>query len=199
MQITAEAQQKVKEQELAQGLLAKDTTAFTQLYNTFSPVLYGLILRWVKDEGTAENILQDVFVKVWNSSSQYNPEKGRLFLWIYKISRNLSIDYLRSKAHRISQLSIHDTDLLQYLKKEHTGGFSPEYVGLRTIVGGILSKEENEIIELIYFNGYTQAEVAGIKAIPIGTVKTRCSRAIKRLRNFFKQDAAAGQSFVLAY
>jgi RNA polymerase sigma-70 factor, ECF subfamily len=179
-----------EELEFVSGLKSHDQKIFAKIYSRFSPALYGTILSFVKDTELAENLLQDVFIKAWNSSAQYDAAKGRLFIWMYRICRNTCIDYTRSKHCRISKLSVLDGNNSGEVKSRSAEKFTPDHIGLRAIVNG-LRKEERELVELLYFKGYTQAEVAELKSMPIGTVKTRSARAIKNLRKFFLQSEAA--------
>jgi RNA polymerase sigma-70 factor, ECF subfamily len=168
-----------------QGLRTGSQQVFARMYERFSPPLYSFVLSRVKDTEVAENLLQDVFVKVWRNSGQYDEAKGRLFIWIYKICNNCCIDYLRSKQHRISRQSLLNGNLLDVLPHQSQKGVSPDRIGLYKMVRQ-LKNEEREIVELLYFRGYTQAEVAGLKNMPLGTVKTRCTRAIQQLRRLFE-------------
>jgi RNA polymerase sigma factor (sigma-70 family) len=180
---------KEEEAEFVRGLKEHDEKVFAEMYNKFSPALYGTILNCIKDKELAENLLQDVFMKAWNNSNQYDAAKGRLFAWMYRISRNICIDHIRSKGHRISKLSVLNGDAIESVKRRGETGFTPDYIGLKKIVSA-LRPEERELVELLYFRGYTQAEVATIKSMPVGTVKTRSARAIKNLRKFFMRSEA---------
>ncbi len=177
------------EAEFVNGLKEQNEQVFAKIYSKFSPALYGTIVNYVRDTELAENLLQDVFMKAWNNSHQYDANKGRLFAWMYRISRNICIDYIRSKRHRIGKLSVLNGDAIESVKRRGEAGFSPDHIGLRKVVNG-LRPEERELVELLYFRGYTQAEVASIKSMPIGTVKTRSARAIKTLRKFFMRSEA---------
>jgi RNA polymerase sigma factor (sigma-70 family) len=179
-----------EEAEFVNGLKEHNEQVFAKMYSKFSPALYGTILNCVKDTELAENLLQDVFMKAWNNSNQYDAAKGRLFVWMYRISRNICIDHIRSKRHRISKLSVLNGDAIESVKRKGETVFVPDHIGLKKIVNG-LRPEERELVELLYFRGYTQAEVAIIKSMPIGTVKTRSARAIKNLRKFFIRSEAA--------
>jgi RNA polymerase sigma factor (sigma-70 family) len=181
-----------EEAEFVSGLKEHDQQVFAKMYSKFSPALYGTILNCVKDTELAENLLQDVFMKAWNNNSQYDAARGRLFVWMYRISRNICIDHIRSKRHRISKLSVLSGDAIEWVKNRGEAAIVPDHIGLRKIVQR-LRKDERELVELLYFKGYTQAEVASFKAIPIGTVKTRSSRAIKNLRKFFASSEAYTQ------
>src|SRR5688572_30408504 len=89
-----------KENELWQCLHGNDQRHFSQLYETYSAALFGLIIKWIRDTMVAENLLQDVFVKAWSNRAQYDAAKGRIFTWLYNITRNVCIDHLRSKTHK---------------------------------------------------------------------------------------------------
>lgn len=180
----------IEEADFVHGLRQGSQQVFAQMYERFSPPLYSFILGKVKDSEVAENLLQDVFVKVWRNSAQYDEGKGRLFIWMYKICNNCCIDYLRSKQHRISRQSVVSSELLGMLPQQSVAGAVPDRIGLYNMVRQ-LKGEEREIVELLYFKGYTQAEVAGMKNMPLGTVKTRCAKAIKKLRSLFEYQHPA--------
>lgn len=188
----------VPESFFLQGLQNNDERVIAQLYQRFSPPLYAFILSRVKDAEVAENLLQDVFVKAWRNSGQYDASKGRLFIWMYKICSNCCIDYLRSKQHRINKQSVYSGDWPDSLRHYVASGLMPDRIGLRNMLNQ-LSIDEKEVLELVYFKGFTQAEVAELKRMPIGTVKTRCSRAIKKLRSLFEYNQLAqSPAFVMA-
>lgn len=178
------------ENDLLEYLLGDNQQHFSKLYDRFSPVLFGLITRWIKDTEVAENLLQDVFVKAWKSRELYDASKGRLFTWLYNITRNICIDHLRSKSYKKTRVSLLSDDVSMFPDMPYSS-FLPDTIGLRKLIDN-LRKEEKEIIELMYYGGYTQREIAEEMNIPIGTVKTRISRAIRDLRYFFKRDWKEG-------
>ena len=180
-----------------EGLRNGDQQVFSQMYERFSPPLYAFILSRVKDAEVAENLLQDVFVKAWRNSGQYDASKGRLFIWMYKICSNCCIDHLRSKQHRIQSQSVYSGDRPESLRHYVASGLMPDRIGLRNMLDK-LNGDEKEVLELVYFKGFTQAEVAELKQMPLGTVKTRCSRAIKKLRVFFEYNQLAAASAIAA-
>jgi RNA polymerase sigma-70 factor (ECF subfamily) len=185
MSASTNQQPELKEIEMTECLLGKTDRDFSKLYDNFSPVLFGLITKWVKDREAAENLLQDVFIKAWRSREQYDAAKGKVFTWLYNITRHLCIDYLRSKAYKKYKASLLSEDISLLLPG--SGNPAPDTIGLRKLVH-TLRKEEQEVIELMYFKGLTQREIAAILGTPLGTVKTRMSRAIKNLRYYFKKD-----------
>jgi RNA polymerase sigma factor (sigma-70 family) len=175
------------EQEFICSLQGNEGHRFSKIYDRFSPALFGLILKWVNDTGIAENLLQDVFVKAWRCRHLYDESKGRLFTWLHNIARNTCIDYMRGKAYKKKRLSVLSDNLPELLPARNSETFLPDTLGLRNLVK-ILRHEEKEVVELMYFKGMTQKEIAEQMNIPLGTVKTRVSRAIKNLRFFFIKD-----------
>ena len=161
-------------------LLQKDKMAFERLYDDYSAAIYGLTLKILKDEALAEDALQETFVRVWRKIQTYDPSKGRLFTWMLNIARNISIDVLRAQESRMASktTSIHTHSF-------DTKGASTttpiEHIGIREFVEG-LPAEQKMVIDLIYYLGYTQAEVAEEFGIPLGTVKSRVRLAMNHLR-----------------
>ena len=175
------------EQEFIYYLQGNNERHFSKLYDKFSAAVFGLILKWVNDTGAAENLLQDVFVKAWRCRHLYDASKGRIFTWLHNITKNICIDHLRSKAYKKSKASLLSDNLSEVAIAGNTESFLPDTIGLKNLVK-TLRHEEKEVVELMYFKGLTQKEIAKLMDIPIGTVKTRMSRAIKKLRYFFIKD-----------
>jgi RNA polymerase sigma factor (sigma-70 family) len=171
------------EQELTTALKAKDDQAFSYLYDHYSGSLYSIILQIVKSPEVASDVLQEVFVNIWRKIESYDPIKGRLFTWMLNISRNASIDMLRSKNYQSSQKNQEITDNV-YGSNQVTQT-SIDSIGLSKFLGK-LRPEQRVLIELAYFKGYTHDEIAQIEDIPLGTVKTRIRNALLQLREFLK-------------
>jgi RNA polymerase sigma factor (sigma-70 family) len=176
------------EEELLILLKEQSRHAFNYLYRQYSGALYGVILKVISDEQTSQDVLQDVFVKIWNNIGQYRPEKGRLYTWMLNIARNSAIDKLRSKGE-IMKSKIHTgenvvNNLEQTIKTEQ----STDVIGLRKMVDN-LKPDYAKIIELAYFNGFTIEEISKTLSIPSGTVKTRMRSAIGQLREVFAEQA----------
>ena len=171
------------EQELTAALKAKDEQAFSYLYDHYSGSLYSIILQIVKSPEVANDILQEVFISIWRKIESYDPIKGRLFTWMLNISRNASIDMLRSKNYQNSQKNQEITDNVYNLNQ--VSQTSIDSIGLSKFLGK-LRPEQRVLIELAYFKGYTHDEIAQIEDIPLGTVKTRIRSALLQLREFLK-------------
>ncbi len=150
----------VTEEELVNGIRGKCEDKFRLLYKMYAPALMGVISRIVRSDVAAEDVLQDTFVKIWNSIESYDSSRGRLFTWMAATARNTAIDQLRSRAQiNTAKHSNIDPDTM------HTS--------------------EKEVLDLIYFQGYTHSEASKTLNIPLGTVKTKLRRAINALREYF--------------
>ncbi len=172
------------EEELILLLKQQSREGFNYLYRQYGAVLYGVINKVVYDEQTAEDVLQDVFVKIWNNIDQYSPQKGRLYTWMINIARNASIDKLRSKGEIMKGKIQTGEDIVNNLQQGMKTEQATDTIGLRKMVAG-LKPEYETIICLAYFKGYTLDEISKTLEIPLGTVKTRMRHAIKQLREIF--------------
>jgi RNA polymerase sigma-70 factor (ECF subfamily) len=170
-----------KEAEFVTHLLSKDKKSFGLLYDNYSNALFGIIFRIVQNDELAEDILQDVFLKIWDNAHIYDSKKSRLFTWMLNIARNASIDYLRSKQGKVDKKN-YSIDLVKniYEKPNHSNT-SCDNIGLKKLVDN-LKPDQKEIIDLAFFEGYTHPEIAEKLQIPLGTVKTKCRAAINSLR-----------------
>lgn len=158
----------------------KDIIAFEKLYDMYWENICGVVFTIVKDKGRAEEISQDVFAKVWKNSDSYNPGKGRFFTWILNIARNSAIDELRSKSYKNQKKNLSLNYYVDIADKQDISRIS-DHIGLRKLVKNLGSKCI-ELIELLYFKGYTQKEASEQLDIPLGTVKTRNRSCISQLR-----------------
>nr|WP_225986379.1 sigma-70 family RNA polymerase sigma factor [Rufibacter sp. LB8] len=172
------------EEELVAQLRAQDQRAISLLYRNYSAALYGVILRVVKQEEVAEDVLQETFVKIWSAFASYDPQKGRLFTWMLNIARNLAIDKIRSKQYRVGAKTKPMEDAVTY-NLVSPDGIKPDHIGIQEMTDR-LNPDQKIIIDLMYFNGFTQTEVAEELNIPLGTVKTRARMAIKFLGKLIK-------------
>jgi RNA polymerase sigma-70 factor (ECF subfamily) len=174
----------ITEEELISALKSKDREAVAILYDRYSSFLFGLINRIVHSEQIAEDLLQEVFVRIWKNINSYDSTKAKLVTWMANIARNLSIDKIRSKEYKNS-LQNHDiADYVNIIKDSGSGSFNPEHIGVKEMLDK-LEPEYRKLIDLVYFKGYTQADAAKELGIPLGTVKTRIRTAIIKLREIF--------------
>ena len=167
-------------EQLIDRIKSGDTEAFSIIYDKYSDALYGLILKIIKQDDLAQDILQECFVKIWEKIETFNPEKGTLFTWMLNICRNKSIDSIRKNQRTLKGYeSIHNNK-----PTNSSLEINPEVIGLEDILDK-LSPEKREIIEYLYFKGYTQQETSDELNIPLGTVKTRSRTAILELKDYF--------------
>lgn len=174
----------ISEQELVLGLKAHSHQAFATLYDNYSAAMLGVINTIVNNIDDAENLLQDVFVKVWKNIGQYDDHKGRLFTWLIVICRNTALNFLRSHEN-IRKTAIQNTETGVHNPMLIAPPAETDHIGINNVVGK-LDDKHREIINLIYFWGYTQQEVAEKLNLPLGTVKTRTRTALQLLKTQLK-------------
>ena len=172
------------EANLVEGLVRKEQKALEILYNSYTSSLLGIISRIIKQDDVAEDVLQETFIKIWNSIEQYDASKGRLFTWMARLARNKAIDHLRTRGEVNHMRNDDLDDSTVQVNRLYQIEYNPEIIGLKQLIKA-LTPVQTTIIDMVYFQGYTQSEVSQELNIPIGTVKTRISRAIKTMRAFF--------------
>ena len=175
--------QEITEEQLTAALKNKNRDAVGILYDKYSSLLFGIIARIVKSDETAEDLLQEVFVKVWKNIDSYDSRKAKLVTWMGNIARNLAIDKIRSKDYKNSQQN-HDIEDYVSIIEDSPSGFNPDNIGVKEMLEK-LTEEHRILIDMVYFQGYTQAETSEKLGIPLGTVKTRIRSAINNLRNIY--------------
>ncbi|HTK29726.1 MAG TPA: sigma-70 family RNA polymerase sigma factor [Vicinamibacterales bacterium] len=165
---------------LLDRIVARDEAAVGELYDRHSRLLFGLILRILRDRSEAEEVLQEVFVLVWTRARTYNVALGSPAAWLVRVARNRAIDRLRSNAVRLRAVEAAPLP---------AAGASPEASATlgeqqRTVAAALaaLPPEQRELIEHAYFLGLTQTELAERFNLPLGTVKTRVRTGLQALR-----------------
>ncbi|MFK7905523.1 MAG: RNA polymerase sigma factor [Chitinophagales bacterium] len=175
---------KISEEQLVTLLKAHNKVAMGMLYDNYAAALYGIIMRITQSKHHSENILQDSFVKIWKNIQSYDASKGRLFTWMLNIARNTAIDFTRSKGFRkTSKTDSIDTQV--YTPDNLSTETNVQSIGLQDIVAK-LDPNLKQIIDLVYFQGYTQKEIAEEFDIPLGTVKSRVRIAVRELRKLME-------------
>jgi RNA polymerase sigma factor (sigma-70 family) len=178
------------EEILIRLLEEQNPTGATALYDMYSATLFGVISRINPDQAQAEDVLQDTFLRIWQSFRHYQKDKGRLFTWMVNVARNLSVDCLRSKSYRKNQQTGGLDGCVQIEGKTTDCDMRIDNGIIRLRVDKLRSSEM-DIIKLIYYKGYTQVEAAKILGLPLGTLKTRLIKTIKRLRAFYVDNNLA--------
>ncbi len=163
---------------IIQLLHLQDPEAIAQLYDAYGAALFGVVLRIVHNKEIAQHVLQDTFVKAWRNGANYDNTKGTLFTWLLNIARNTAIDATRTRHYRNQANTIGIEVLVQTPSDEV---INPDTLGLKELVQK-MDEKHAVLIEMVYFKGYTQKQVAEETGIPLGTVKTRLRGAIMHLR-----------------
>lgn len=174
----------LSEEELVSKLKSQDTLAIQALYDMYSGALLGVISRVIQHTEVAEDLLQETFIKIWNSAGSYDNSKGRLFTWMMNIARNLSIDKLRSKDFKNSSKNQDIENNVDFIDAQKEITFNADVLGIKDLVTS-LKPEFKTVLEMVYFKGYTHVEAAEELNLPLGTVKTRIRMGIMELRKNF--------------
>jgi RNA polymerase sigma factor (sigma-70 family) len=180
--LISKAAQHIDEPSLVSRLKAKDRSALEYLYDHYASALYGVIFRIVKREEIAEEVLQDVFLKIWEKFENYDPAKGKLFTWLLNVARNQAIDKTRSKEISKGQKTSGIDNLVNRIDNAEYVEQRIEGIGVKEVLNS-LPEEQKFVVEYLYLKGYSQSELAEEYNIPLGTVKTRLRLAMQQLRS----------------
>lgn len=180
------------EGKLATRLRARDPKVMGEIYDRYGRLVYSLIHRIVRDTGVAEDLTQETFLRVWNRAQAFDVERGALGPWVVTVARNRAIDYLRSSDGRMAARSLELADI------EHPSKFT----GIEDRAVSVdrsrrlreafdkLTPNQKTVIELAYYEGLSQTEMAERMQQPLGTVKTWVRAALKTLRDQIGEAAA---------
>ncbi len=169
------------ENRIVNLLHTTDKEAITLIFENYGGLLLNIIMRVVKNEPLAQEAFQDALLKIWKNGASYSSDKGSLFTWMARICRNTAIDRTRTKDFKQLQKSRDAVDVVSISETQsEDGGIESQY--LRQLVEE-LPENQRILIDLAYFQGYTQQEIAKKLEIPLGTVKSRIRLGIKYLRS----------------
>lgn len=160
----------------------KNQLAFEKLYTMYNRSIHGVVYNIVKDSAIADEVMQDVFIKAWKKADSYSSKKGRFFTWILNIARNAAIDKTRSKAFKQSKQNLDADNFVDIITSNDNLDRSTDAIGIKKFVTN-LGHKCKEVIELLYFKGFTQKEASETLQMPIGTIKTRNRNCIQQLRD----------------
>lgn len=180
------------ESHVIEQLRRRNPDGLAAAYDKYSRAAFALFVRITHDKLAAEDLLQELFLRLWNRGREFDASKGTLGVWIMSIARNMAIDHVRSAQTRFSTRlrSIDHIDAL--LLRHDPSGPESRIHDVRTIreAFAALGADEKRVIELAYFEGFSQSEIAERLEQPLGTVKSRMRSALERLRKAIK---GAGQ------
>lgn len=168
---------------------SKSERGFNTLYNKYCGALYGVIIKLVKRTDVADDLLQDTFVKIWKHIDTFDSSKGTLYTWMLNIARNQAVDYLRSPTYQKQLLQV-EIDLFSHCT-DSIGNITSNSCAIefRDFKNKALQLDPKytEVIDLIYFYGWTQEQTAEILKLPLGTIKTRARKALSLLKMLYQQ------------
>jgi RNA polymerase sigma-70 factor (ECF subfamily) len=186
MTTAPEPDDRAVELDLLARITRRERAAFEQLYTRYSNILYATAMKFLKEDADAQDVVQDVFIQIWDKAKLYDPAKGKPLTWALTMTRNRSIDRIRAIQRR--------TRLRDDFEKETV---ADESAGIREALSGVdasertqilreavarLSPEQRKVIDLAFFGGLTQSEIADRLGEPLGTVKARARRGLMKLK-----------------
>ena len=174
------------EHDLIERMRRRDETALEALYDRYAGIVYSLALRMVGDRDLAQEILQDAFLRCWDGMTQFDPDRGRLSSWLLGITRNRAIDLLRSRQH---QARLREYPATVELDDRVAISDPIQAALLRQVVGAALCElpvRQRQALELAYYGGLTQTEIATRLGEPLGTVKSHMRGGLERLRSLLR-------------
>ena len=186
MTTAPEPDDRAVELDLLARITKRERVAFEQLYTRYSNILYATAMKFLKEDADAQDVVQDVFIQIWDKAKLYDPAKGKPLTWALTMTRNRSIDRIRAIQRR--------TRLRDDFEKETV---ADESAGIREALSGVdasertqilrdavarLSPEQRKVIDLAFFGGLTQSEIADRLGEPLGTVKARARRGLMKLK-----------------
>ena len=175
---------------LIQQVANQDRDAFSQLYDRFSTLVFTLAMRMLRVRSDAEDLLQEVFVQVWRQAQGYSAERGSPEAWIINIARSRAIDKIRS-IRRMEKSFVLTDDPARAESSDNVESSAAESEARLTMSNALanLPEAQRKVLELAYFDGLTQTEIADRLAEPLGTIKTRMRSGIQRLRDMLGTQA----------
>ncbi|MBB5350683.1 RNA polymerase sigma-70 factor (ECF subfamily) [Haloferula luteola] len=171
-------------EELLDRISKGCTDSLSQLYDGFSAALYGIALGILKNEAEAQEVLQEAFIALWEKADRYDPGLGKASSWIIHLTRNLAIDRLRKRQrqHVGQERFLEQRSPEPEVAEPSSALISQERAARVQAALRALSPEYRSVLELAFFHGLTQSEIAERLQLPLGTAKSRIRRAMERVR-----------------
>jgi len=179
--------ERLDDEELMARLQYRDLEAFRTLYGRYGNLVYSTSLRIVRDAQIAEDLVQEIFLRIWRKPGSYLPQRGRFATWLTSVTRNRAVDEIRSRNRR----QRHETASPEEQQREFPAperndpALTAEMSDQRRLILAALTElpaEQRQVIELAYFGGLTQQEISQRLSQPLGTVKTRIRLGMQKLR-----------------
>jgi RNA polymerase sigma-70 factor (ECF subfamily) len=181
------------DRELLARVREGDREAFAQLYDRYGDAAYSLAVRIVRDRDLAADVVQDAFLAVWKNAASFDPDRGQASTWILTMTHNKAVDLVRREQRRRA-------DQLDPAHDAPSGDPPPDQLAYLSAARGQIREAmaklpaaHREVIELAYFGGYTQSELAEMLSVPMGTIKSRSFAALKALRAALEETGWTGE------
>jgi RNA polymerase sigma-70 factor (ECF subfamily) len=175
------------ETELIERLRRRDPDAMSDLYDRYSRIVYSVILRVVRNAAVAEELAQETFLRAWNRAGDFDAARARIGPWLLTIARNRAIDYLRSTAgqQQATTFELVSSERVTLFVNTEDRMVDQEQARRIRAAFSKLKRNQREVLELAYFEGLSQAEMAEKLGQPLGTIKTWVRTALSSLRESF--------------
>jgi RNA polymerase sigma-70 factor, ECF subfamily len=175
----------IADEELVGQVAQGDKQALSELYDRYARPVYATGVRLLRDSHLAEDLVQDAFTNVWRGAASFDPKQASFATWLYRLTRNRAVDLNRRK--RVRPMSAGEEPL-----RNVSGGPEPEAsVDLWDVAKALsrISDDHREVLNLAYFEGLSQREISQRTGVPLGTIKSRTTAALKRLRQVMEGNA----------
>lgn len=163
---------------LVRRVASGEERALSVLYDRYAPLIYGTGIRYLRDRGLAEDLVQDVFTSVWRNAAGFDPTRASFATWVYRITRNRATDMIRRRKARVR--TVGDEGLFEPGEEDPSGELSQSFDVAAAL--SRLSPVHREVLLLAYFEGLSQREISRRTDTPLGTVKSRTTAALRALR-----------------
>ncbi len=193
MTVRREKAERLADEELMPLIGEKDPEAFGVFYDRHGGVAYSLAYRIVGERAAAEDVTQEAFISIWRSGARFDRARGSVRSWTLSIVRNRAIDALRSRAGKAPKLSFDDDAILEQRPSDDlTEDEALRHETAKELRGavGALPSEQSKVIELAYFGGFSQSEIARMLNVPLGTVKGRMRLGLEKIRGQMAEGLA---------
>lgn len=171
----------------------KDAEAFEVFYDRHGGAAFSLAYRILGERGAAEDCIQEAFISIWRSGGRFDPTRGSVRSWTLSIVRNRAIDVLRSKANKAPKMTFDDDEILESRPSDELTEEEAMRHETASEVRGALSQlpdEQSKVIQLAYFGGFSQSEIARMLNVPLGTVKGRMRLGLEKIRGELAEGLA---------
>ena len=176
----------VDEVELLRSISEGDRHAFSRFYDQYARLLFSIAFRILNDQKEAEDVLQEVFLQIWDKAGSYNPLLGKPGSWAVTLTRNKAIDYIRAHQRRSKLVEHAATEIAANpatFAPANDSVHRPDHAELISSAVAELPADQRKAIEMAFFSGFTQNEISETLKEPLGTIKARIRRGMLKLRD----------------